>query len=215
MVAYIEQQTGLRFEIKCYPWSRTVALGTAGKGAILGLSKTEERDLIFEFSEPLYGVDTILVTKRGQEFPFESLSDLKGIRIGMQAGFKLNDTFEAAKRSYLDIDEDAGNTTSRVKKLLAGRVDAILIGGGQEGLFQVLRNDAILAARSKEFVALPRPLARNEFYLAFPKSMEIGEALHHINAAIRRGKQSGEFARIIGRHSPHDVIYEKAPVLSP
>ncbi|WP_171013473.1 transporter substrate-binding domain-containing protein [Chitinivorax sp. B] len=215
IVRYIEKQTGLRFEIKCFPWGRTVAMGTAGRGGILGISKTEARARIFDFSEPLYFTDSILVTKRGHEFPFETLEDLRGKRIGMQAGFRLNDTFEHARQTFLTIDEDANTTTARMKKLLAGRIDAVLVGGGQEGLYQALRNDAILSTKAKEFIALPRPLTRNEFYLAIPKALGQGDAMILINAAIKQGKQSGEFARIATRHKPHEVIYEKAPVLQP
>jgi len=74
----LEQDLGVTFIIKTYPWKRAYISALNGKSGIVGISKNKARLKIFDYSEPLYYDEVIIVVKKGHAFPFEQLKDLKG-----------------------------------------------------------------------------------------------------------------------------------------
>ncbi|MBU3059195.1 substrate-binding periplasmic protein [Pseudomonas indica] len=190
-----------RFDLQLYPWARAYNMAEHARAGIIGLSMTEERLGIFDYSEPVFYDEVIVVVRRGQAFPFEHIEDLRGRRVGIGLGGSFGEAFERAKREgSLVVVEDNG-PTMRLRKLLAGRIDAALINPGRAGLLRALQQDAELASRADEFEVLPVPLLRDPNYLAFHKSLHRGATLRAFNEVIRRGYENGDIQRIIERYT--------------
>lgn len=185
------ERTGDTYELQLSPWKRAYEMARAGRGAVVGVSRTAERLVQFDFSEPLYFDDIQIVVKKGHEFPFNQLSDLKGKTVGGALGASYGETVDAAiKNGLFKVDQDKGQN-GRLHKLLSGRVDAAFIGNGTEGFDMAVRDDAELQARREEFVVLATPLARDPLYLATAKSMDKKALLERFNHALHDIQKAG------------------------
>ncbi len=177
--------TGDTYEVRLFPWKRAYEHARAGRAAVVGISKTDERMALFDFSDAIYFDDIQIVVKKGREFPFTQLSDLKGKTIGGVLGASYGSAVDTAIQDGLfKMDQDTGQK-GRLHKLLLDRVDAAFIGNGNEGLDRVIRSDPELQARRDELVVLSTPLTRDPLYLAAAKSMEKTALIERFNLALR------------------------------
>lgn len=180
----IGKQTGLRFRLQLYPWKRAYQTAVSGKSGLIGVSRNQEREQLFDFSEPLYFDDINLIAIKSRPVNFNSFDDLQNRRIGAQNGASFGEQADkeiAARHIELERDDSA---SSRLKKLLAGRLDLAIIGNGRAGLELLLKSDAMLNASRDQFVILARPLNQDPLYLAFPKAMKMQATLARINQAV-------------------------------
>lgn len=186
--------------LRLYPWARAYKLAESGQVAIVGLSMTKERLAIFDYSEPLFYDEVVMVVRRGREFEFTGLEALTGKRLGIGSGGTFGDDFERARRSgVFMVDEDNGPTI-RLKKLLTGRIDVALINPGRAGVLAALKRDPALIGREDDFAILERPLKRDANYLGVPKSLKLGDFLERFNQAVRRSQASGALNRLIEQY---------------
>lgn len=186
--------------IQLYPWARAYEMALDGKGGIIGLSKTEARLEIFDYSDIVYYDDVVIVVMKGQEFPYETLDDLAGKTVGIGRAGTFGDEFEAAKESGLfNVEEDNG-PVFRLKKLLAGRIDAALISPGKAALYQTIQRDTDLRQHRAEFVVLDVPFKRDPNYLGFAKGMEQKTFLDEFNGVIEKGYATGIIQKIIAKY---------------
>lgn len=178
------KQTGLQFQLQLFPWKRAYETAVSGKSGLIGVSRNAEREKQFDFSDPLYFDDINLIAIKSRSFPFNGFDDLGGLRIGAQNGASFGEEADKellAHKISLERDDSA---TSRLKKLLAGRLDLAVVGNGRAGLEGLLDNDPGLASNRDQFVILPKPLNHDPLYLAFPKSMKMQAVLARINKAM-------------------------------
>ena len=56
---------GHEFDIKLYPWKRAYKNSLNSKKGIVGLSMTEDRLKLFDYSEVLFYDEVILIVKKG------------------------------------------------------------------------------------------------------------------------------------------------------
>jgi len=188
--------TGDHYDLRLSPWKRAYELAARGEGGVVGVSFNQERARSFDFSRPLYDDDIQIVTLKGKTFPYAKLEDLKGKTIGGINGASYGDDVDKAIASGLFIvDRDVGQA-GRLRKLLAGRLDAAFIGNGLAGFDSIVSSEDELRKNRAQFVILPIPLTRDPLHLAFPKSMHKREALDRFDAALEKLKQSGELKRL-------------------
>ena len=181
----VSERTGDTYELQLFPWKRAYERARTGHAAIVGISRNSERLAQFDFSDPLYFDDIQIVVKKGQEFPFGQLSDLKGKTVGGVLGASYGEVVDAAIRDGLfKVDQDVGQR-GRLHKVLLGRVNAALIGNGTEGFDMVLRSDPELQARRGDFLILGTPLTRDLLHLAAAKSMNKKALIERFNQALR------------------------------
>jgi len=179
-----ESLTGDRYELRLVPWKRAYELARRGEGGLIGVSYTQERSVIFDYSKSVYDDDIRIVTLKGSQFAFSDLSDLKGKQLGGVRGASYGETVDQAIAAGLvHVDRDIGQV-SRLRKVLAGRLDAALVGNGPAGLDAVIDSHPELQANRDKFVVLDIPLARDPLYLAFPKEMGKTAALRRFNEAL-------------------------------
>lgn len=183
--------TGDTYELQLMPWKRAYELAARGEGGVIGVSLTQERARTFDYSQAMYDDDIQIVTLKGKTFNFSTLDDLKGKVIGGVNGASYGEAVDQAIAERKFAVERDVSQSGRLRKLLAGRLDAAFIGNGQAGFEAVLASDPELASRRKDFVILPRPLARDPLHLAFAKSMNRQEALARFDAALVKLRKAG------------------------
>lgn len=189
-----------RFTLHLYPWARAYRMAERGQAGIVGLSWTAERQQIFDYSEPLFYDEVLVVVRHGEEFAFGGIDDLAGRRVGIGAGGSFGEEFEQARqRGLFEVDEDNG-PVSRLKKLLAGRIDAALINPGLAGLKRAIAQDPQLVEHADDIRTLPQPLKRDANHLGFHKHLAMGAFLEEFNAVIRQGYENGDIPRLLERY---------------
>jgi len=188
--------TGDTYELRLYPWKRAYELAVRGEGAVVGVSLTQERAKLFDFSKPLYDDDIQIITLKSKPFPFARLEDLKGKTVGGVNGASYGDEVDKAIAAGLfTVDRDMGQA-GRLRKLLAGRLDAALIGNGMAGYEITINSQEELRANRDKFAVLGVPLARDPLHLAFAKSMNKRDALDRFDAAVDKLRKSGELKKL-------------------
>ncbi len=187
-----------QFTVKLAPWSRAYKSAVDGEGGIVGISKTAEREVLFDYSESLYTDNVMIVVLAGKAFDFKGIADLSGKTIGIGRRGSYGDAFDSAHKAGLfRLEEDSG-PDSRLRKLLAGRMDGGLFNGGAAGFLQVLQQDRELYAQRDKFEVLPVPLKIDPNYLAFSKNLRQQDLLNEVNKILRLGHANGDLARITG-----------------
>ena len=207
ILADIEQQLPATFRYELAPWKRSYENALNGQGAIVGLSKNQERLSLFDYSEPLYVDRVVLVTRKGHSFPFTSMQDLAGKKLGIQRSGSYGQEFEQAKGTLFTVEED-NSAGARIAKLLAGRIDAAVISPGQAGLIAALSMYPHLNDKLDQLVILEKPLALDPNHLAFAKSLQRQDFLKAFNEALANCKASGRYQKIIDKWSQQPATNE-------
>ena len=196
---HLERELPYSFRYQLYPWKRAYKEAVRGEGAVIGLSKNSERLKIFDYSEVMFYDEVVCVVRKGNEFTFNSIQDLRGKLVGVQRGASYGDDFEAAKGRLFFLDEDDSGLR-RLLKLLTGRIDVALLSPGRAGVMAVIHQDPDLLARQDEFVILDKPFKRDPNYLGFAKSRQMQHFIRKFNAALKGAHQSGAIQRIVDRY---------------
>ncbi|MCP4120097.1 MAG: amino acid ABC transporter substrate-binding protein [Desulfobacteraceae bacterium] len=204
IMKYAEKKLDCRFTIKLYPWARAYLLATQGKGGLIGLSKTSERLKIFDYSDVVYYDEVILVVVKGKEFPFETMEDLKGKRLGIGLGGSFGEEFEKAKKAGLFYAIKDDGPVERLHKLLMGGIDAAFISPGRIAFYQTLKKDKKLLKARDIFAILPKPFNRDQKFLGFSKDMKMQPFLKAFNQVLKEGHESGEIDKIIDQYAKLD-----------
>ncbi len=185
-------------ELKLLPWARAYHLAEDGSNGIIGISKTEERSKIFDFSDPIAYDDIVIVVKKGKEFPYSSVTDLTGKRIGIQNGASYGDAVDQAIRSQAIQATEVNFPAQRLEMLAAGRLDAVFIGNGITGVEIALKQISQLKNAKEEFTILPTPLVRDKLYLAFHKKMGKKAFIDAFNRTLADLANSGRIPGLLG-----------------
>ena len=128
-----------RFELSLYPWARAYMASASGQGGLLGISWTWRRDEVFDYSEPLFYDEVVIVVRKGHEFNYQSLSDLQGKTLGTVRGASFGSAFDRAHQDGVFSIEGDNGARNRLSKLAAGRIDCALFNVGRG---RVSRNPA-------------------------------------------------------------------------
>ena len=200
IMKHIDNELTDSFSYELYPWRRAYHHALNQHGGIIGLSFNRERQKIFDYSDPLFLDEIVLVVLKGKEFEFEGIEDLKGKTIGAQRGSSYGDKFEAAKNTVFTLEVDDGGA-QRLKKLLAKRIDAALLGPGLAGVEQVIASDPLLRQHKQDFTILPRAFKVDPNHLGFHKSMNKKAFLVRFNKALKQAHESGVIDDIVRSHT--------------
>ncbi len=184
-VHHFEKVSDKKVRLEPTSWRRAYEYASRGQGGIIGLSKTKERLAIFDYSDVILEDNVYLAVRRGKEFEFKTLNDLKGKLIGVHLGASYGESVDAAIKSGLFFADKSTDDVLRFRKLLHGRFDAAVVTHGQIGLDAILKADAELLANKNEFVILATPLVRDPLYLGFAKSMKMTTFLNEFNQSLK------------------------------
>jgi polar amino acid transport system substrate-binding protein len=188
-------RAGYQPVVKLEPWPRAIEDTRAGNGIITHFSKTPERERLFEFSVPLVYDRIVVVVRKGREFPFASVKDLIGKRVGVLRGVAYGGDWTAARKS-LTLEEDL-DAVARLGKLVRDRLDAAVISSGSAGLEIAVRKAGL---DSSQFTVLAVPILEDPNYLAIAKGPDSARTMAGINAAIAAMRGDGSIDRIMEKY---------------
>ncbi|WP_319243463.1 transporter substrate-binding domain-containing protein [uncultured Propionivibrio sp.] len=193
-------KAGASVRIEALPWKRVLhLLENGGTPWAMPLFRTPEREVVSSFIAPLHFSTMGVFVRRGGEFPFTSLDDLNGKRLGYNRGYALPpDLSEAVRQGRLQLEEVA-STAQNVEKLLAGRIDCFVAN--------VENVDFTLVgmASRQDVVLLPKRLwERRPAYLVIARAAEGKETAGTV-ASLRQALESlhrdGSYARILAQYT--------------
>jgi len=124
LVTQLLAEAGYDTSIEILPWQRALSMTYLGQAdGIVAIWSTAERQEKLLLSEPYMANRISLLHRKGALAQVRTLADLKGLKIGVGLGYDYSPAFQAASGFYKDAAVD---TLANLKKLLAGRVDAIV-----------------------------------------------------------------------------------------
>jgi len=188
--------TGDTYDIRLSPWRRAYEFALRGEGGLVGVSFNQERDKLLDFSKPFYDDNIQIVTLKTKTFAFAKLEDLKGKTIGGINGASYGDEVDKVIAAGLFTVERDVSQSGRLRKLLAGRLDAAFVGNGRNGYEMAINSVDELRQNRGQFVVLPTPLTRDPLHLGFAKSMNKRAAIDRFDAAIEKMRKSGELKKL-------------------
>lgn len=198
ILKYAEPQMGSVLKIELYPMARSIKNAEGKLGGVIGFSKNEERLKIFDFSDPVYYDEVVLVVKKGREFDFKKIDDLAGKTVVFQRGASYGPEFEEAKRILKP--HESNSPVNSLQFLAAGRADAAIVSPGKEALNYILKDPELQKVKN-DFVVLEKPLTKDPNYLAFHKDLKMTNFLTKFNTVIKTGLENGDIKKIAEKYS--------------
>ncbi len=195
----IGQRTNLRFTYTLAPWKRAYTMSEKGQGAIIGFSKTSEREKHWHYSDPMYFDELVIVTTREKVFEFDGLDSLSGRRLAIKRGASYGDDFERARKNGVFTVVETADRAGQMQMLVLDRVDAVLVSPGRIALETVLTENTWLRQHREDFVVLSPPYKSDPNYLGIPKSMNLEKVLVPFNEALKELRADGSYDAIVQR----------------
>ena len=201
MTKHLGDAMNCEFYISLLPWKRAYVSAEKGLGGIIGLSMSDERLKLFDYSDIMFIDELLLVVKKGREFPFKNISDLEGKLLGIGRGSHYGTNFDKAlEANVFEISED-DSPIDRFEKLLAERIDVLVIGPGKLGFNAVINASKTLSDNADQFVILPVPLKRDPNHLGIAKSKNKKDLLIKFNVALHEAKLNGTIKKIVEKYA--------------
>ena len=114
----------MKQKIHVWPWARDYKLLKKGPNyLVFSVSRTKERDKLFQWVGPIYSMKTGFYTKKDSSIKINNLEDAKKVS-------KIGTYFESFDEQYLESKhflnlESSRNNILNIKKLMLGRLDVI------------------------------------------------------------------------------------------
>lgn len=200
LLRYIEKDLHIHFDIKRVPWKRAMDNALNNDIVLMGMSNTTERAKKFLFSDPINANGNWLITRCDAKFKFDSLNDLKGKLIGVVLGTSAGEEFDVQMNRLFKIENDTGAGISRLQKLMAKRMDALVWYGitsdHQEMQTLINRNYALQklpnnTGNAQPFCVLSKPVSIVSNHFAMRIKEDNRHLLERINQAMLRGRKTG------------------------
>lgn len=193
----VARRAGFEITLTLYPLKRLEVYLQSGEvdGAI-AMVHTKEREEYLVYSPLPIMVSRLLVfVKKGREFPFTSINDLKGKKIGVIRGWKTeNLELEQAIREGTIQVEEVAHYDQNLKKLMVERIDCFI---STEQLTWYYANELGVA---KDLVALETPIAEHSVFPAISKYakniVDPQEFIQKMNTALDEVLSDGTYEQL-------------------
>ena len=189
----VVRRAGYTPVVDAVPWARAYKKALDGEGVLAGLSKTVERGKVFSFTDAVHEDRVQVITLKKADLKISRFSDLKGKRVGIQRGSSYGEQFEAALPMFVEDRDSSGD--SRLTKLVAERIDAAVLSGGNTAVKYYSK----LAGIDMSLLTVQTPpLVVDLNYIGIAKSRpDQAEVVARLNAAIAAMHADGSIAKII------------------
>ncbi|HEL1562563.1 TPA: transporter substrate-binding domain-containing protein [Streptococcus suis] len=194
----IADELGVKLEVSAMSFDNVLSSVQNGKAdiAIAGLSYSEERAKVFDFSESYYQISDVLLIKKDSANSLTSIDAMSGKTLAVQKG--------STQESYAQENISQANIISltlmgeAVNELKSGKVDAILMDSPVAAGYVSQNSD--LAVASVEFPTIDE----NSKVIALPKgSAELKTAIDKVIAEV---KASGEFDTFLEKAATYTSV---------
>jgi polar amino acid transport system substrate-binding protein len=195
----ISRRTGIEFTFELAPWKRSFVLSENGKAAIIGFSKTKERERLWDYSAPLYFDELVFVVRKNDTFDFTDLESIGGRMVGVKSGATYGDDFEQAKKDGHITIVETTDREDQLRMLVARRVDLVLLSPGRIALETIIAENEWLSDHRDDFEILSPAYKLDPNYIGIPKSLNKSHLLPDINEAIDQIRADGTYDEIVQR----------------
>jgi len=199
---------GIKVEYNFFPWSRAYKLAKEGKwdGTVVWLD-TSERRRDFHYSDPVVPSKNAFFLLKYSTFNWDSLEDLKDVRIGGTLTYAYGEAFDAAEKAGIFKTDRARSDELGVRKLIKGRID--VFPGELMVTYSLIRK--MLPPDTASLLSHhPKLIQEQPQYLLLSKKVEGSAALRDMfNRGLKKLKASGRYDQIIadalaGKYASHD-----------
>ena len=183
------EKLGVKVEVENMEFDSLVAsIGSKIDVAIAGMTVTDERKNMVDFSDPYYeAVQYVIVPA---DSTIASASDLEGKTIGVQLGttgdFIVEDIPDATASQY-------NKGVDAVNDLINGRVDAVIIDKNPAEVFAEKFGDDVKVIDGADF-----DFEAEEYAIAIPKGDEA--LVSAVNQALKDIKEDGTFDELVATY---------------
>ncbi|WP_339523959.1 substrate-binding periplasmic protein [Pseudomonas sp. EA_35y_Pfl2_R111] len=191
-------QMQVPYKIQLLPWKRAYTMAERSEGGVIGLSISDERLILFDFSEPIFTEHIVLVVQKGREFAYQDVTDLKDKLIGVTIGTSYGTVYDEAVTNGSLTIVGFNDTRSGLGMLQRGRIDAILLGSSID-IRRLAQSWPGL--QSDAFTTLPVPFKSDSKHMGIAKTLKMGWFLEQFNQCLENGHDTGIFAPIIYQYS--------------
>ncbi|MCV2369733.1 substrate-binding periplasmic protein [Roseateles oligotrophus] len=182
-------RSGYELKVEFMPWARVLKDGSEGRCGILGIWRNAERELIFDFSQPLIQQELGFFARRGSKHEYKDAAQLTELVIGVERGSYLPPLLTSKDLRF----DPAGSLQKNLLKLARGRID-LAFGAKDAGLAGLEREPELKA--SVEW--LSPGLERKDTHLAFAKTQaQARELLAAFDKGLLGMKADGSLRKIL------------------
>jgi polar amino acid transport system substrate-binding protein len=198
---------GVKVEYGFFPWKRAYQIAERGEWDGTAIwSKAPEREERFYYSDPvLYGT-LVFFHLKSYEFDWNTIEDLKGIKIGATLQYTYGKEFDNAAKAgvikvdYMPTDEQNYN------KLLLGRIDIFPME--RDVGYNMLRKN-LKPEQVKLFTHHPKPIRSTSFHLLLPKKLERSKRMLVLfNKGLKRLREMGKIDQFIASTIKGEYLQE-------
>jgi polar amino acid transport system substrate-binding protein len=189
--------TGAKTTIEYVPNNRAISGVMMGiYDGSYGWAHASDRDqkLLYS-SNAIYTFRMVFFQRRGREYPWQSLADLRSVKIGATLGDHYSNEFSALETAGTLHVDYANDDTSNMKKLILGRIDMFPM---EETSGQYLLNENFSPSEREKISFQNSTIAIVPTYLVirrgYPKAKEI---IDRFDRGFSQLEKSGELRKLI------------------
>ncbi|MFT6984365.1 MAG: polar amino acid transport system substrate-binding protein [Psychromonas sp.] len=197
MMDYIGADIGCKFTYHFSTWARAYKSMLDGKGGAIGLSTTQSRQSIIDFSDTMYNEEVLLVTNIKTPFTYTDVQDLAGKTVSTSRGALIGDEFERGIRENIfTFIGDNGDPAHRLRLVAKGRLDVAIISPGLYAFNNVFTEHPELLPIKEQLYIVPTPFTIDSNHLGFSKQNDHKDFLKKFNLSIKKARKKGVFQAI-------------------
>jgi len=185
IVALALYSVGLELNVVIFPWQRAVLTAKSDKNFQGYFPEYYDQAIEkeFFFSDPVGSSPLGFIERKDKPVTWETLDDLKGLRIGTVKGYVNTAEFDAKVASGALDAEAVVDDVTNVKKLAAGRLDIAVI---DKYVYEYLLNtDPELAPLKAKLHFNSRILENKKLYVCLRRDPEGEAALEQLNQGLK------------------------------
>jgi len=202
---------GINVEYGFFPWKRSIEYAKEGKwdGTFAWAYERPDFKPDFYFSNPFASVPKAIFHLKHKPLNWKTVDDLKGLRIGITAGFTYGEAFDLAVKEGKLTVEEVSLDEQNIRKLLAGRFDAFAM----EIDVAMYLMQTILSHEQADLITYhPNILMEAQMSVAFPKKSEKSTRLvETLNRGLQKLKESGKLDQYLEESRQGKYIIRQKP----
>lgn len=187
------ERMGVQVQWEFVPWRRALAMVEQGRAdGVLDIFWTAARDsdLLYP-GEPLSDAQFVLYQANARPHTFSHLDDLKGLKIGVVAGYDYGTAF----MQHPGFErESAATEAANFGKLLLGRLD-LLVTDRRTGAYAVRRQGL-----QRQVSPLPGSISERPQYLALRRAPGMQALAERFSDELRRFKREPAYTALLDRY---------------
>lgn len=200
---------GITVEYQTMPWTRAIEETRLFKHtAIVGASQNDAPDFVFP-KIPQGWMENVFYVIKGSKWRYSGEPSLEHISFGAVADYAYGNPIDAYIEKHKDdlkrVQLVAGDNALdlNIKKLMAGRIDA-LIEDEHVMNYYLSQRSAAIREKLMEAGSLP-PSRQSSLYIAFsPEAPEAKKYADILTKELEKMRKSGELKKILDRYSVSD-----------